>query len=82
MRAIRGATIRNVLQVTSGVEIDADYLDPDSDINRMGRVVALGGMLDGFTAGLTARAGAPGGLSRTTRDDASFGQMIAQTPTS
>jgi CubicO group peptidase (beta-lactamase class C family) len=58
--AYEGATIRNVLQMASGVEFDEDYLDYDSDINRMGRVVALGGTLDGFTAGLTARARTPG----------------------
>ena len=58
--AYDGATIRNVLQMASGVEFDEDYLDYDSDINRMGRVVALGGTLDGFTAGLTGRTGAPG----------------------
>ena len=58
--AYDGATIRNVLQMASGVEFDEDYLDRDSDINRMGREIALGGTLDGFTAGLTARARAPG----------------------
>ncbi|WP_439137588.1 serine hydrolase domain-containing protein [Roseicyclus sp.] len=58
--AYEGASIRNVLQMTSGVAFDEDYLDPDSDINRMGRVIALGGTLDGFTAGLSARAASPG----------------------
>lgn len=58
--AYDGATIRNVLQMTSGVEFDEDYLDYDSDINRMGRVLALGGTMDGFAAGLTARAAQPG----------------------
>ena len=58
--AYDGATIRNVLQMTSGVEFDEDYLDYDSDINRMGRVLALGGTMDGFAAGLTAGASQPG----------------------
>lgn len=58
--AYDGATIRNVLQMASGVAFDEDYLDYDSDINRMGRVVALGGTLDGFTADLRARAASPG----------------------
>ena len=58
--AYDGASIRNVLQMASGVEFDEDYLDYDSDINRMGREIALGGTLDGFTAGLTDRARAPG----------------------
>ncbi len=58
--AYDGATLRNVLQMTSGVAFDEDYLDYNSDINRMGRVLALGGTMDGFAAGLVARATAPG----------------------
>lgn len=58
--AYEGTSIRNVLQMASGVAFDEDYLDPKSDINRMGRVIALGGTLDGFTAALKARAAAPG----------------------
>lgn len=58
--AYDGATIRNVLNMASGVEFDEDYLDYDSDINRMGRVVALGGALDDFTAGLSGHFAAPG----------------------
>ncbi|NOE27451.1 serine hydrolase [Ruegeria sp. HKCCD6157] len=46
------ATIRNVLNMASGVTFDEDYLDPKSDINRMGRVIALGGELDDFAASL------------------------------
>ena len=58
--AYDGATIRNVANMASGVAFNEDYLDYDSDINKMGREVALGGSLDEFAAGLTARAGAPG----------------------
>lgn len=58
--AYAGASIRNVMQMTSGVEFDEDYLDFYSDINRMGRVLALGGTLDGFAAGLTERSAPPG----------------------
>ena len=47
------ATIRNVLNMASGVTFDEDYLDYNSDINRMGREIALGGTLDQFTADLT-----------------------------
>ncbi len=50
--AYDGATIRNVLNMASGVTFDEDYLDYNSDINRMGRVVALGGELDDFAASL------------------------------
>ncbi len=58
--AYDGATLRNVLQMSSGVAFDEDYLDFNSDINRMGRVLALGGSMDGFAAGLTERAAEPG----------------------
>jgi len=58
--AYDGTTIRHLLQMTSGLEFDEDYLDYHSDINRMGRVLALGGTMDGFAAGLTARAAPPG----------------------
>ncbi len=51
--AYDGATIKNVLQMSSGVTFDEDYLDPKSDINKMGRVLALGGSMDGFTEDLT-----------------------------
>ena len=58
--AYDGATIRNVLNMASGVTFDEDYLDSNSDINRMGRVVALGGTLDDFTADLQDRFAEPG----------------------
>ena len=54
------ATIRNVLQMSSGITFDEDYLDPKSDINRMGRILALGGTMDDFAAGLTESFAAPG----------------------
>lgn len=58
--AYDGATIRDVLTMSSGVAFNEDYLDFNSDINRMGRVLALGGSMDGFAAGLKARAADPG----------------------
>lgn len=50
--AYDGTNIRNVLSMTSGVTFDEDYLDFNSDINRMGRVLALGKRMDDFAAGL------------------------------
>jgi len=50
--AYDGATIRNVLNMASGVVFDEDYFDFWSDINKMGRVLALGGSMDRFAAGL------------------------------
>ncbi|WP_170451005.1 serine hydrolase domain-containing protein [Ruegeria arenilitoris] len=58
--AYETATIRNVLNMASGVTFDEDYLDPKSDINRMGRVVALGGELNDFAASLKDSFAAPG----------------------
>ncbi|MEL6792328.1 MAG: serine hydrolase, partial [Pseudomonadota bacterium] len=55
-----GATIRNVANMASGVAFNEDYLDYDSDINKMGRALALGGSLDEFSASITATTGAPG----------------------
>lgn len=58
--AYRDATLRNVLQMSSGVVFDEDYLDKNSDINRMGREIALGGTLDGFAASITDTFTTPG----------------------
>lgn len=58
--AYDGASIRHVLNMASGVTFNEDYLDFYSDINKMGRVLALGGSMDDFAAGLDARDAAPG----------------------
>lgn len=58
--AYDGATVRNVLNMASGVVFDEDYLDPKSDINKMGRVLALGGSMDEFAAALDETFTAPG----------------------
>ena len=51
--AYDAATIKDVLQMSSGVTFDEDYLDFWSDINRTGRILALGGSMDGFAEDLT-----------------------------
>lgn len=58
--AYDGASIRNVLNMASGVTFDEDYLDKNSDINKMGRVLALGGSMDGFAADLKDTFAEPG----------------------
>lgn len=58
--AYEGVTLRQVAMMSSGVAFNEDYLDYDSDINKMGRELALGGSLDEFSARITATAGAPG----------------------
>ncbi|MBU0553301.1 beta-lactamase family protein [Myxococcota bacterium] len=62
--AYEGATIRQVLNMSSGVSFNEDYLDYHADINRMGRVLALGGSMDAFAAGLKGRDRAPGRLRK------------------
>jgi CubicO group peptidase (beta-lactamase class C family) len=53
--AYEGVSIRNVLNMASGITFNEDYLSFWSDINKMGRVLAIGGSMDGFAAGLTDR---------------------------
>ena len=48
--AYDGVPLRDVLNMASGIEFDENYLDPGSDINQMGTVLALGGSLDEFAA--------------------------------
>lgn len=76
--AYDGATIRNVLQMSSGVVFDEDYLDYDSDINRMGRVLALGGRMDDFAAGLTERFVDAGAQWKYTSIDTHVVGMVAR----
>lgn len=58
--AYDGASIRNVLNMASGVKFNEDYLDFGSDINRMGRVLAFGQSMDDFAASLEDKARSPG----------------------
>ena len=58
--AYDGATVRHILTMSSGVAFNEDYLDFWSDINRMGRVLALGRSMDGFAASLKDREADPG----------------------
>lgn len=58
--AYDGVTLRQVLNMASGVLFDENYLDQSSDINRMGRVLALGGEMDDFAAGLSETFTPPG----------------------
>ena len=56
-----GVPIKDVLQMSSGVGFNEDYGDPKSDINRMGRSLAMGSSLLEFAATLK-RARPPGTL--------------------
>lgn len=46
-------SIKNVLQMSSGIFFNEDYGDFNSDINRFGRIMALGGSFDEFATSLT-----------------------------
>lgn len=48
----RGVTLKQVLQMTSGVLFDENYGKFSSDINKMARIIALGGDLNTFAAQL------------------------------
>ena len=48
-----GVPIKHLLQMSSGVRFNEDYGDSSSDINRMGRVLALGSTLLEFAATLS-----------------------------
>jgi len=58
--AYDGATIEDVLQMESGVKFNEDYFDFWSDINKMGRVLALGRSMDGFAADIDETIAEPG----------------------
>jgi CubicO group peptidase (beta-lactamase class C family) len=61
--AYDGVRIKDVLQMSSGAAWNEDYNDPDSDINRFGRIFALGGSLNDFAATLK-RDNEPGTFNR------------------
>ncbi|MEP3889194.1 MAG: serine hydrolase domain-containing protein [Hellea sp.] len=43
-----GVSIEDILEMSSGARWNEDYSDFKSDINRLGRIIALGGSLDKF----------------------------------
>ena len=47
-----GVSIKNVLQMSSGVRFDENYDSFNSDINRFGRLMAFGGSFDEFAGSL------------------------------
>jgi CubicO group peptidase (beta-lactamase class C family) len=49
-----GVSIKNVLQMSSGIHFNEDYSDFNSDINRFGRIMALGGSFDDFAGSFSS----------------------------
>jgi CubicO group peptidase (beta-lactamase class C family) len=76
-----GVTIRNVLNMASGVKFDENYEAFGSDINKMGRVLALGGSMDDFAAGLAAREREQGQLRQYTSIDTHILGMVLRAVT-
>jgi len=74
--AYDGATLKNVLQMSSGVTFNEDYFDQSSDINRMGRVLALGGTMDDFAASINDTFAAPGETWKYTSIDTHILSMV------
>lgn len=58
--AYDGVSIRDVLTMSSGVAFAEDVSDFFSDVNRMARLLAIGGSMDAFTASFSERDRNPG----------------------
>jgi CubicO group peptidase (beta-lactamase class C family) len=58
--AYEGVSLANILNMSSGVVFNEDYMDPKSDINDMGRVLGLGGSMDKYAATLKESHYEPG----------------------
>lgn len=58
--AYANASLQNVLNMSSGVAFNEDYLDFHSDINRLGRVIGVGGSMDAFAQSMADQAWPPG----------------------
>jgi CubicO group peptidase (beta-lactamase class C family) len=74
--AYDGASIKSVLQMSSGARWNEDYGDPESDINRFSRAMAGIGTFDAFIATL-ARDQPPGTLCRyNSADTQALGSLL------
>jgi len=76
-----GATLRNVLHMASGAKFNEDYLDKKSDINKMGRALAMGGSLDDFAANVKTRAREPGAARQYCSIDTHVVSMVLRAAT-
>ena len=76
--AYEDVPIRDILQMSSGAGWDENYDDPASDINRMGRIFALGGSMDEFVPTLE-RAREPGTYNRyNSMDTQALGMLLVR----
>ncbi|GAA6154571.1 serine hydrolase [Pyruvatibacter sp. HU-CL02332] len=77
--AYDGVRIKDVLQMSSGAAWNEDYSDPESDINRFGRIFALGGSLNEFMTTLE-RKNEPGTVNHYNSTDTQvLGALLVKT---
>jgi len=70
--------IKDVLQMSSGAAWNEDYNDPDSDVIRMGHIMAIGGSLDEFVPTLV-RENTPGTKNHyNSADTQALGMLLAR----
>ncbi len=79
--AYEGVTVLNVLNMSSGVKFNEDYLDFWSDINKMGRILALGGSMDDFAADIDERIQEQGTFRKYTSIDTHVLAMVLRSAT-
>ena len=79
--AYNGVLVREVLNMASGVKFNEDYLDFWSDINKMGRVLALGGSMDDFAADIKEREREAGALRQYVSIDTHVVAMVLRAAT-
>lgn len=79
--AYEGVTIRNALNMASGVRFNEDYLDFWSDINKMGRTLALGTSMDAFAASVDERIREQGTVRQYTSIDTHVLAMVLRKAT-
>jgi hypothetical protein len=75
-----GVRLKDVLQMSSGVRFDEDYGAFFSDINRMGRTIALGNSINEFAASLTSER-KPGTYNHYVSMDTQVLGMVLKTAT-
>jgi CubicO group peptidase (beta-lactamase class C family) len=78
--AYDGVRLKDVLQMSSGARWNEDYSDPESDINGWFRILADGGSLDAFAAGLV-RGCEPGTFNRYNTTDTHVLGMVVRCAT-
>ena len=72
--------IKDILQMSSGASWNEDYSDPNSDINRSAKILAIGGSLDEFSASLKKEL-KPGSYNRYNSTDTQVLGMLLREAT-